>query len=145
MKKVFVLIALVGFTSWTLISCGTKKEEKKEETETVDQYEGAEKDKAASASTPEDLIAQGQALVDANDCKTCHHPTNKIVGPAHMDVAKKYEFTKANVNMLAEKIIKGGSGNWGDVPMTAHPDLSKADAEKMAMYVLSLDGEKPKD
>lgn len=62
-----------------------------------------------------------------------------------MDVAKKYEFTKANVDMLADKIIKGGSGVWGEIPMTAHADLSKADAEKMAMYVLSLDGEKYKE
>ena len=44
--------------------------------------------------------------------------------------------------MLAEKIIKGGTGNWGQIPMTPHPNISQADAEKMAMYVLSLDGEK---
>jgi cytochrome c len=143
MKKLLVLIAFVGFASWTLVSCGSKKEEKKDG-DAYDAYETAEPEKAA-ATTPEDLIAQGQALTDASDCKTCHHPTNKIIGPAHADVAKKYEFTKANVNMLADKIIKGGSGTWGEVPMAAHPDISKADAEKMAMYVLSLDGEKPKD
>jgi cytochrome c len=142
MRKLFVLIAFVGFTNWTLSSCGSKKEEKKEESsEAYGEHETAEPEKASS----DDLIAQGQALVDASDCKTCHHPTNKIVGPAHADVAKKYEFTKANVGMLADKIIAGGSGNWGEIPMTAHPDISKADAEKMAMYVLSLDGEKPKD
>ena len=84
-------------------------------------------------------------LVDGSDCKTCHHPINKIIGPSHTDVAKKYEFTQANVSLLAEKIISGGSGVWGEIPMAAHVDLSKADAEKMAMYVLSLDGEKPKD
>jgi len=89
-----------------------------------------------------DAIAQGESLVKANDCKTCHHPINKIIGPAHTDVAKKYEFTEANVKMLAEKIIKGGSGVWGQIPMTAHADISQADAEKMARYVLSLDGEK---
>jgi cytochrome c len=91
------------------------------------------------------LIAQGKTLVDAADCKTCHHAENKIVGPSHTDVAKKYEFTQANVTLLADKIVAGGSGVWGDIPMTPHPDISKADAEKMAMYVLSLDGEKPKD
>jgi cytochrome c len=143
MKKLLVLIAFTAFSSWTLTSCG-KKEEKKEGTDAYDAYETAEPEKA-KAATPEEMIAQGQALVDASDCKTCHHPTNKIVGPAHLDVAKKYEFTKANVSLLADKIIKGGSGNWGEVPMTAHADVSKEDAEKMAMYVLSLDGEKPKD
>lgn len=98
------------------------------------------------ASTPQasgaDAIAQGEALVKASDCKTCHHPTDKIIGPSHTDVAKKYDFTEANVKLLASKIIAGGSGVWGQVPMTAHADLSQADAEKMARYVLSLDGEK---
>lgn len=142
MKKLFVLIALVGFISWTMTSCGGKKEEaKEEEKEGYDDYETAEPKKESS----DDLIKQGQALVDASDCKTCHHPTNKLVGPAHGEVAKKYEFTQANISYLAGKIISGGSGVWGEIPMTAHPDVSKADAEKMAMYVLSLDGEKPKE
>jgi cytochrome c len=142
MKKVFVLIALVGVASWSLTSCGGKKEEAK--TEESDGYDDYEKPAAKEASA-EDLIAQGQVLVDGSDCKTCHHPTNKIIGPSHTDVAKKYDFTKANVELLAGKIIKGGAGTWGEIPMSPHGDLSQADAEKMAMYVLSLDGEKPKD
>lgn len=89
-----------------------------------------------------DPIAEGLALVNSSDCKTCHHPTNKIIGPSHTDVAKKYEFTQANVSLLADRIIAGSTGIWGDMPMNPHPDLSKADAEKMARYVLSLDGEK---
>ncbi|WP_133259656.1 c-type cytochrome [Pseudochryseolinea flava] len=140
MRKLFVLIAVVGMTSFVLTSCG-KKEEAKQEEASSDEYETAEPAKASD----DDLIAQGSALIDGSDCKTCHHPTNKIVGPSHTEVAKKYDFTRANVSMLADKIINGGSGVWGEVPMTAHSDITKADAEKMAMYVLSLDGEKPKD
>jgi cytochrome c len=140
MKKLIVLIAIVGMASFTLTSCG-KKEEAKKEDSASDEYETAEPAK----SSDEDLIAQGASLVDASDCKTCHHPVNKIVGPSHTEVAKKYEFTRANVSLLADKIINGGSGVWGEIQMTAHSDISKADAEKMAMYVLSLDGEKPKD
>jgi cytochrome c len=87
------------------------------------------------------LIEEGKTLAEASDCKTCHHTTNRIIGPAHLDVAKKYETTEANIKMLAERIIKGGSGVWGDMPMNAHTDLSQEDAEKMARYVLSLDGE----
>jgi cytochrome c len=139
MRKLFVLIAIVGFTSWTLSSCGSKKEEKKDNEEAYDDYEIAEPEKPSS----EDLIAQGKVLVDASDCKTCHHATNKLIGPSHAEVAQKYEFTKASVGLLADKIINGGSGTWGEIPMTAHPDISKAEAEKMAMYVLSLDGESP--
>ena len=142
MKKLFLLIALVGIASVSITSCGSKKEEAKEESkDAYDDYETAEPAKESSA----DLIKQGQALTDGSDCKTCHHPTNKIIGPSHTDVAKKYEFTKANVTLLAGKIINGGAGVWGEIPMAPHAGLSMADAEKMAMYVLSLDGEQPKD
>ena len=139
MKKLFLLIALVGIASVSITSCGSKKEEAKEEAD--DTYAIPEPAKESSA----DLIAQGHALVDGSDCKTCHHPTNKIIGPSHTDVAKKYDFTKANVTLLAGKIINGGSGVWGEIPMSPHADISMGDAEKMAMYVLSLDGEQPKD
>ncbi|HEY5918829.1 MAG TPA: c-type cytochrome [Chryseolinea sp.] len=143
MKKLFYSIVIIGSITVGLTSCGgAKKEEAKEEqTEEAMEDETAEPEKASA----DGLIKQGQALTDASDCKTCHHPTNKIVGPSHTDVAKKYEFTKANVSLLAGKIKNGGSGVWGEIPMSPHADLSQGDAEKMAMYVLSLDGEKPKD
>lgn len=140
MKKVFVMMFAAGAFSFAMMSCGGEKKEAKTEDAAEVETELAEPDKAST----DDLIAQGQALVEGSDCKTCHGVNNKIVGPAHTDVAKKYEFTQANVTMLAGKIINGGSGNWGEIAMTAHPDLSQADAEKMAMYVLSLDGEKLK-
>lgn len=141
MKKVLVILFALSLSTWTIISCGKKEEAKAENEEGYSDYETAEADKPSQ----EDLIAQGKTLVDAGDCKTCHHATNKIIGPSHTEVAKKYEFTQSNVMLLAGKIISGGQGVWGEIPMTAHPDITKADAEKMAMYVLSLDGEKPKD
>ncbi|MGC4023633.1 MAG: cytochrome c class I [Cyclobacteriaceae bacterium] len=116
-----------------IISCGSKKEAKGEDYGTPTEETSAQKG---------DVVAIGESLVKASDCKTCHHKTNKIIGPAHLDVAKKYEFTEANVKYLANKIIKGGSGVWGSINMSGHPDISEADAEKMARYVLSLDGEK---
>lgn len=118
-----------------LAACGGSKKESGSQEEFVANEE-------TSAASPVDQIAEGEALVKASDCKTCHHAVNKIIGPAHTDVAKKYEFTADNVSMLAQKIIKGGQGVWGQIPMTAHPDITVADAEKMARYVLSLDGEK---
>ena len=145
MRKIVYSIALVGAITFGLTSCGgAKKEEAKEEEKTEDAYDDYEAAEPKAESS-DDLIAQGKTLTDASDCKTCHHPTNKIIGPSHTDVAKKYDFTKANVSLLAGKIINGGSGVWGEIPMSPHADISKGDAEKMVMYLLSLDGEKPKD
>lgn len=137
MKKI-IYSAVIVSTLLVAASCGSKKEAINKE-----EYVANESTEAV-ASGGGDAIAAGEALVKASDCKTCHHKTNKIIGPSHTDVAKKYDFTKANVELLAGKIIKGGSGVWGEIPMTAHADISQADAEKMARYVLSLDGETEK-
>jgi cytochrome c len=102
----------------------------------------AGKEKTESAG-PLDPIKEGQALIDGSDCRTCHNENVKTVGPAYIDIAKKYDFSDANVQMLVSKVIKGGTGNWGQVPMSAHPDLTVADGTKMVQYIMSLDGEKP--
>ena len=109
---------------------------------------GGSKSDSETSEPPElstaQLVSIGKTLVDNSDCKTCHHPTNKIIGPSHTEVAQKYAFNDENIKMLAGKIIQGGTGVWGEIPMTPHPDLSQEDAEKMAIYVLSLDGEERK-
>jgi cytochrome c len=133
MKKVISIIAI----ALIIAACGGKKAE----TETEKEDFGTPDETSSAGTGGADAIAQGEALVKASDCKVCHHQTNKIVGPSHTDVAKKYEFTEANVKYLANKIINGGSGVWGEVPMAAH-DVPMDQAEKMARYVLSLDGEK---
>jgi len=132
MKTIFSIFAI----ALILTACGSKKTETEKE-----DFGGPNETTAADNSGGADAIAQGEALVQASDCKTCHSKDNKIIGPSHMDVAKKYDFTADNVKLLANKIITGGSGVWGEVPMTAH-DIPMDQAEKMARYVLSLDGEK---
>ena len=62
----------------------------------------------------------------------------KIVGPSYADVAAKYESTEENIAMLAQKVIAGGQGVWGEVPMPPHPGLSEEDAKDMVAYVLLL-------
>jgi len=83
-------------------------------------------------------VSPGEKLINKSDCLGCHNKTNKIIGPAYVDVAKKYPATEKNINYLADKIIKGGTGVWGTMPMTAHPTLKKDDAKLMAKYILSL-------
>lgn len=83
-------------------------------------------------------IAQGKALFLKSDCLTCHKLDVKVVGPAYYDVVKKYPATEANYEMLANKVISGGSGVWGQVAMAPHPTLTHDDAKKIVEYILSL-------
>lgn len=86
-------------------------------------------------------IAKGGKLITQSDCASCHLKNENLVGPAYDSIAKRYPFDWATVEMLKEKVITGGTGNWGNVPMTAHTDISQDDAKNMAYYLLSLDGE----
>lgn len=95
----------------------------------------------AKATAPATAVASGKdgkALVEASDCRTCHLDKDKLIGPAYSEVAKKYQNTDANVKHLASKILAGGAGVWGQLPMAAHPNVSQEDAEAMVKYVLSL-------
>jgi len=130
LKKYFISALLIG----GIVACGTNSNNN-----------NANSDTAAASTAPasNDISSnpdyqKGLALIAANDCLTCHKVDEKVTGPAYRDVANKYDNTDANVKMLANKVIKGGSGNWGTVPMTPHPALSEADAEQMVKYVLLL-------
>ena len=79
-----------------------------------------------------------QALAQAKNCMACHAVDNKVVGPAYKDVATKYKGDKAAVDKLASKIIKGGAGVWGPVPMPANAQVNEAEAKKLAVWVLTL-------
>lgn len=104
---------------------------------------GEKKDATPAASTAATISAdpdytKGLELVAKSDCLTCHKVSEKLTGPAYKEVALKYENTDENVAMLAEKIIKGGQGNWGPIPMTPHASLSEDDAKQMVKYILLL-------
>lgn len=97
----------------------------------------------AAAAPANDLSAnpdyqKGVALISKSDCLTCHKTDTKNIGPAYKDVAAKYENTDANVALLASKILKGGTGVWGQIPMTPHAAMSEDDAKALAKYVLLL-------
>jgi cytochrome c len=79
-----------------------------------------------------------QALATSKNCMACHAVANKVVGPAFVEVSKKYAGKADVVDVLANKVIKGGSGNWGTMPMMAHPSLSPTDAKKLVQWILTL-------
>jgi cytochrome c len=78
-----------------------------------------------------------QALATAKNCMACHAVDKKLVGPAYKDVAAKYAGQKDAVDKLAVKILKGGSGVWGPVPMPANAQVSEAEAKQLATWVMS--------
>lgn len=93
-------------------------------------------EKTTPAEDPE--VARGLELIAQSDCLTCHKVVDAGIGPAYEAVAAKYPDNNAVVDSISQKIIKGGSGNWGPVMMTPHPDISEADAKAMVKYILSL-------
>lgn len=87
-------------------------------------------------------LVAGKRLIELSDCKSCHSITEKSIGPAYMEVAGKYRKTNSNIELLANKIINGGGGVWGEQAMAAHPQVSKSDARDMVDYILSLKDKK---
>lgn len=79
-----------------------------------------------------------QALAQAKNCMACHAVDKKLVGPSYKEVAGKYTGQKDAIDKLAVKIMKGGSGVWGPVPMPANAQVNEADAKKLAAWVMSL-------
>ena len=89
------------------------------------------------------LLAASPAMADLKlatekNCMACHAVDKKLVGPAYKDVAAKYAGQKDAVDKLAVKIMKGGAGVWGPVPMPANTQVNEAEAKKLAAWVLSL-------
>jgi len=80
----------------------------------------------------------GKLLIAESDCKSCHLIDERSAGPAYREVAKRYAKEVRAIEVLSDKILKGGSGVWGEVAMAAHPQVSKAQAAQMVEYILSL-------
>ena len=78
-----------------------------------------------------------QALATTKNCMACHAVDKKLVGPSYKDVAAKYATDKSAVDKLAAKILKGGSGAWGAVPMPANAQVNEAEAKKLAAWVMT--------
>jgi cytochrome c len=77
------------------------------------------------------------ALATSKNCMSCHAVERKVLGPSFKEIAAKYKDNKGAADMLATKIVKGGSGVWGAVPMPANNQVSEAEAKKLAAWVLS--------
>lgn len=121
MKKLF----LAGCLGVLLLSC-SKKENTSVDTTSSE---------AVTASEPVKTNLSGDQIIQTLDCTGCHTANERMIGPSYKEIADKY--SDKDIEMLASKIIEGGSGVWGSVPMQPHPQVSKEDAKKMVEYILS--------
>lgn len=128
MKKIILLVTAGTF----FLACGSG--------DSSTEKTGTGKEAPAPADITQDPVYQkGVELIGQSDCLTCHKIEEKLQGPSYRDVANKYAgMPDTIITHLAGKIIQGGSGVWGEIMMTAHPDLSQEDAEAMVKYILLL-------
>lgn len=132
MKKILIVfIAAAVFAA-----CGGGDEKKSTESKT----DPAKTETAAPDKSQDPDYQKGLAIVaePKNLCLTCHKIDEKLVGPAYRDVANKYELTDENINKLADKVVKGGAGVWGEVAMPANTAISPEDAKAAVRYILML-------
>ncbi|MBC8153768.1 MAG: ThuA domain-containing protein [Bacteroidetes bacterium] len=109
---------------------------------TINYLEGFDKTMLAQGHQANTGFSTGKRLIELSDCKSCHNIDKKSIGPAYIDVAKKYKGKFMIEGKLSDKIIKGGGGVWGEQAMSAHPQVTKDDAVSMVRYILSLADDK---
>src|SRR5690348_16650135 len=85
----------------------------------------------------------GEKLATENDCSSCRAANRQSVGPSYAAIAKRYAGQANAISKLTVKVQKGGSGSWGDVAMTPHPDLTEAQAKLMLSWILSVKETRP--
>lgn len=91
---------------------------------------------AAAAAQASD----GDALLQANGCLSCHAKAEKVVGPAFLSIADKYRNDKDAAASLVQSIQNGSKGKWGRVPMPPHGSISQDDLKSLARHVLATKG-----
>ena len=144
MKKTVLILSLCA----VIAACGNNNSDKNSSTDSLTAANQSAKSQSSDADTNVNKIgtnssgpassAKGAQLIASSDCLGCHKEQERLVGPAYKDVAKKYSNSDKDINYLANKVISGGKGVWGDIPMTPHPNLALNDAKEMVKYVLSL-------
>jgi cytochrome c len=127
---------ILGCYVLAMASCASP-EERSSSSNTTTTTEAPAAATETAAPAPE-VKGEGEKLIAKSDCIGCHNKVQKVIGPAYVDIAAKYPLNDENVNHLADKVIAGGKGVWGEIPMTPHASLSKDDAKSMVKYILSL-------
>ncbi|WP_346239061.1 c-type cytochrome [Niabella insulamsoli] len=133
MKKILLSLSVLSIIA---ASCGGGDAEKKADTESSSTSQTTA---SADDLSSNPVYQKGLELTGKYQCPTCHKIDEKLTGPAYREVANKYAGADdAKITELAQKVIAGGSGVWGEVPMTPHPNVSEQEAKEMVEYILLL-------
>ena len=121
-----------------MAACGNSGETKPAETKDT-----ASTTSPAAAAPSTAASDKGLELIGASDCTTCHRlnkeSSGAAIGPAYSEVAAKYApAADTTIDRLVKKIISGGSGIWGTIPMTPHPALKADEVKTMVTYIMTL-------
>lgn len=138
LRRFFLYVPIIF--CWVISACGVPENNASPDGAATDQEVAADRSKASVADPSRNAVYQkGLSLVAKSDCLTCHKIDEPMTGPSYRSIAEKYAGAPNDaITALAGTIIKGGAGNWGNVPMTPHPSLSQDDAETMVRYILEL-------
>ncbi|HMI05019.1 MAG TPA: c-type cytochrome [Pedobacter sp.] len=128
--RYFLTIA-AGFC---IVACN-QNEEKKGPVKVVDYIKKIE---GPSDTLSAPAVQKGKVLISYSDCYTCHTEDKRAKGPAFKDIAARYPVQQVYIDLLAQKIISGGFGIWGNPVMDPHPHVTTQDARLMVTYILSL-------
>jgi len=133
-KKNIFLISFLFFCLLYLPCC-TNKPDQQNSRKTIDYIRQIP---GINDSIPAEVVEKGKVLISYSDCYTCHKINQRSVGPAFNDIAKRYPVNKVYIEMLARKVIMGGSRSWGYPVMDPHPKVSFEEAKIMVTYILSM-------
>lgn len=134
MKKIILSLSILS----VIAACGGGDAEKKAGEGTATTPSTSETTSSSDLSS-NPVYQKGLELTGKYQCPTCHKIDEKLTGPAYREVANKYAGAdEATISKLAKKVIEGGSGVWGEVPMTPHPNVTEQEAKDMVAYILLL-------
>ncbi|GAB3429975.1 c-type cytochrome [Niabella aquatica] len=135
MKKILLSLTILSVVA----ACGSSESEKKSEAEPSPASPSASSQTSSDELSSNPVYQKGLELTGKFMCPTCHKIDDRLTGPAYREVANKYAGADdGTITKLAKKIIEGGAGVWGEVPMTPHPNVSEEEAKDMVKYILLL-------
>jgi len=139
-KTSFVL-SLVGISILFCGGCSTPSTRKEIPTDkaTDQPVTSVESERDGSSNSDLESIPEGLKLIQESDCSACHMERGRLVGPSYQEIAMRYEGSyEEEKSRLVETVVEGGSGQWGEVLMSAHPQHTAYEVSLMLDYIFSL-------